>query len=157
MVLRFFMVLPQKGTISEPFFATWTSSASISRPSPECSANRYIWASNTQLTRFHDRDLRTHEYVSQTPAFYLSPNYFLFRGLAAVLFFGLAKLRFLLFETTLRFFDLLSAVFRFLWSTSLPSPFLALPALTIFALAVFRCARLFFCAGLAWYDLYSRL
>lgn len=149
MVLEFFMVLPQKGTISEPFFATWTSSAWISRPWSKCSANRYIEASNRRLIRFHDHDLRTHGYVSQTPASHPGSNYFLFRGLA--------KLRFLLFETTLRFFVLLSAVFRFLWSTSLPSPFLALPAFTIFARAVFRCARLFFCAGLAWYDLYSRL
>ena len=41
-------------------------------------------------------------------------HYFLFRGLTGVLFFGLEKLRFLLFETTLRFFFRLSAVFRFL-------------------------------------------
>jgi len=56
---------------------------------------------------------------------------------AHLLFRFLGKLRFFDLLTTRRFLDLLSAVFRFLWSTSFPSPFLALPALTIFALAEF--------------------
>lgn len=38
-----------------------------------------------------------------------------------------------------------------LWSTSRPSPFLALPAATILRLAVFLAARLFFCSGLELY------
>ena len=53
-------------------------------------------------------------------------------------FFFLAKLRFLDFEVTRKFFRLLSEVFRFLWWTSLPSPFRTLPALDSFLRAAFR-------------------
>ena len=57
---------------------------------------------------------------------------------------------FLLLEVTLRFPRRLSAVFLFLWCTSLRSPLRTFPALVIFLRAVLRCALRFFCLGLEW-------